>query len=110
MLIKFFSSKKWMCQASIIKKVCIFKFMKTYLLQVCYQIAFCDDHNLDTIELVHVDFTYFRYNKEDILISLEILQSHKVEMDYLSVHIIYSNVKGLYWPSVFYIKIKKISW
>ena len=45
-----------MCQALIIKKVQAFIFLKTRLLVACYQVVFYDDHNVDTIVLIYLDF------------------------------------------------------
>ena len=46
----------------------------------------------------------FRYGEEDVQIAFGILQSpgiiaKNVEMDYLSIHIIYSDVNVFYCPS-----------
>ena len=59
-------TKKWMCQALIIKNFWAFIFMKASLLVAYYQVVFYDNESLDSILHIYVDFTQLQIWQEDI--------------------------------------------
>ena len=65
----------------MVKNVWSFIYIKTYLLVAFYHVIFYKGHNLHKIQPICVDFML-------------------LQMDYLSIHIIYYDVNVLYCPSV----------